>query len=446
MKNILVLGAGRSSTVLITYLLDHSMEWNAKITVGDLSLKLAASKVGNHPNGNAIYFNANDEKGRKDIIQNKDIIVSLLPPALHLAVAKDCIEFKKQMVTASYVTPEMQMLDSAAKENGLLFMCEMGLDPGIDHMSAMKMIHKVKDNEGIISSFKSGTGGLVAPESDNNPWHYKITWNPQNVVMAGKGTAQYLENGKKKLVPYHRLFTETGKFKIKNYGKFESYPNRDSLAYISKYELNGIKTLLRTTLRKQGYSAAWNAVVQLGLTDDSYSLHDLNTISYGEWLSGYLPENTKWKDAPLQERTAKFLGVKQEGRIIKRLKWLGLFSREKIPLSEATPAKVMEDLIIKKWAMLDDENDMIVMRHELKYYLQKKEHELVSTMILPGENSHRTAMAKTVGLPLGIMVKLLIQQKIVLTGVHIPVMAEIYEPVLQELQEYGIEFTEKETY
>jgi saccharopine dehydrogenase (NADP+, L-glutamate forming) len=336
----------------------------------------------------------------------------------------------------------MQLLNEEVKKAGLLFMCEMGLDPGIDHMSAIKIIHGIQMKGGEITLFKSGTGGLIAPESDDNPWHYKITWNPRNVVLAGQSTAQYLENGIQKFVPYHKMFTTTEKFKIKDYGKFESYPNRDSLAYISKYRLSGIKTILRSTLRKEGFCEAWDALVQLGLTDDSYVIDKTNNMSYSEWLECYMPEKKKWKGKGIRSRLSKFLNAKES--TIERMEWLGLFSDEKIQLENATPAQILQDLIERKWKMQPVDNDMIVMRHEIDYLLEGKKMNRVSTLVLKGEDATRTAMAKTVGLPLAIMVRLIIQNEVFLTGVHIPVMTQIYEPVLKELELYGVNFMEEE--
>lgn len=442
MKKIMVLGAGRSATVLIHYLLKNAGEWNATITVGDQSLEAAKLKVGDHTSGEAILFDATDEVLRRKVIAEHDIIISMLPPNLHLLVATNCIEFRKHLVTASYVSPEMQQLNDEVKKAGLLFMCEMGLDPGIDHMSAMKMIHHIQAKGGQITSFKSGTGGLVAPESDNNPWHYKVTWNPRNVVLAGQSTAQYLENGIQKFVPYHRMFTTTEKFKIKDHGKFESYPNRDSLSYISKYGLEGIQTILRSTLRKEGYCEAWNALVQLGLTDDSYTLQRTNEMSYADWTACYLPEKEKWNGKSVKSKTSKFLDAARS--VMDRLEWLGIFSDEIIPAESGTPAQILQNLIERKWMMQPGDNDMIVMRHEVKYEYEQKNFQQTSTLILKGEDSLSTAMAKTVGLPLGIMVRLLLQSELFLTGVHIPVMAQVYEPVLNELETYDVKFMEAE--
>lgn len=457
MKKILVLGAGRSSSVLIRYLLDHAQEWNTTITVGDHSIDHAASKVQDHHRGLAIKFDATDELQRKQTILQNDIVVSMLPPLLHFAVAKDCIEFKKHLVTASYVTPEMHRLNDDVKKAGLLFMYEMGLDPGIDHMSAMKVIHSIQQQGGRITSFKSGTGGLVAPESDDNPWHYKVTWNPRNVVLAGQGTAQYMENGVKKFVPYHRLFTATEKFKINGLGKFEAYPNRDSLQYIPLYGLQDADTILRSTLRKEGYCEAWNALVQLGMTDDTYTIENASSLSYSQWLASYLParnlpegDKKKHRSKSVKDRTAKFFERGKKNDMIMRLEWLGLFSEEKISLDHGTPAQILQNLIERKWMMQSGDNDMIVMRHEFGYdsevvkgagtgqHLQK-----TSTLVLMGDDSVNTAMAKTVGLPMAMMVKLLLEHELFLTGIQIPVMSQVYEPVLKELEERGIVFKEE---
>ncbi len=456
MKKILVLGAGRSSSVLISYLLKHAAEWDVMITVADHSKEHAQAKIsqgipsgGNLDVGAAIAFDAVNDEQRKETIAQHDIVVSLLPPQLHILVAKDCIILKKHLVTASYVTNEMQHLNDEVKKAGLLFMCEMGLDPGIDHMSAMKIIHNIQQQGGIITSFKSGTGGLVAPESDDNPWHYKVTWNPRNVVLAGQSTAQYLENGVKKFVPYHRLFTTTEKFKIDpailRDGKFESYPNRDSLHYISTYGLDGIQTILRSTLRKEGYCEAWNALIQLGLTEDTYTIENARELTFAQWISSYLPEKRKYNNKSIKERVARFFDRGKKDGMIARLEWLGLFSDEKISIERGTPGQILQNLIEQKWMMQPYDNDLVVMRHEFKYILNEKESQHRSFLVLKGEDSVNTAMAKTVGLPLGIMVRLLLQESLFLTGVQIPVMSQVYEPVLKELGEYGVKFHEELT-
>lgn len=443
MKKILVLGAGRSSTVLINYLLDNSIDLNAFITVADQSLESAMAKIHSHPHGAAVQLEAGTHATQSELISKHDLVISMLPPHLHYLVAKDCVQLKKHLLTASYLSAEMQLLNEEVKRAGLLFMCEMGLDPGIDHMSAMKIIHKIKNEGGQIHLFKSGTGGLVAPESDDNPWHYKVTWNPRNVVLAGQGTAQYLENGINKFVPYHRIFSTKEKFKIDGYGKFESYPNRDSLLYISKYELEGIKTILRSTLRKQGFCDAWDALIRIGITDDTYTIENASSLSYSKWLTSYLPEKKKNSKKTVMDRTAKFLDCRIQDDIITKMDWLGLFSEEKIKCNKATPAQILQQLIEEKWMMKKGNRDLVVMRHEFGFSKSGKNYLQLSTLVVKGDDDINTAMAKTVGLPLAILAKLLLQSQLFLTGVHIPVMSQVYEPVLKELEISGINFVEK---
>lgn len=448
MKKILVLGAGRSSAVLIRYLLEHAGDWNVSVTVGDRDLHHAASKVEGREQGHAIYFDATDDALRRQVVSDHDLVISLLPPHLHILVARECIFSRKNLITASYLNAEMESLQEDVKLAGVLFMYEMGLDPGIDHMSAMKIIHEIRKQGGKITSFKSGTGGLVAPESDDNPWHYKVTWNPRNVVLAGQGTALFLENGMKNFVPYHRLFTSTEKFKLKGLGKFESYPNRDSLQYISKYGLTGVQTIVRSTLRKAGFCEAWNALIQLGLTEDSYVIENANQLSYAEWLSSYLPANGRYRHHAVQATTAAFLGRKKKDEVFRRLEWLGLFTGEKIPLKAATPAQILQDLIERKWKISETDIDMIVMRHETEYLKsnsrgKKKMMRHLSTLVIKGDDAVHTGMAKTVGLPMAIMAKLLLHEQVALKGIHIPVLPEVYEPVLQELSELGVKFDEE---
>ena len=445
MKKVLLLGAGRSASVLIQYLLNEAASLDGIITVADQSLEVAQKKIGDHQRGHAIALDAASEEQRKNEISNHDIIISLLPPHLHISVAKNCLELRKNLITASYVTTEMQNINEAVKQAGLLFMCEMGLDPGIDHMSAMKIFDGIRSRSGKITSFKSATGGLVAPSSDDNPWHYKITWNPRNVVLAGHGTAQYLDKGIQKYLPYHNLFKTTETFKIDGYGKFESYPNRDSLSYIEKYGLTGIETILRSTLRRSGYCDAWNLLVQLGLTEDSYAVNDLKNKNYSQWLLSYLPSKQKWETRSIKERLAKFFALKKNSDEVKKLEWLGLFSDEKIPLDHGTPAEILQDLLVRKWQMRDTDRDLVVMRHEVEYMLNDKKQRHISTLAIEGEDSVNTAMAKTVGLPLGIMTKLMITHNLFLTGVHIPVMSQVFVPVLNELEKFGIKFQESST-
>ena len=281
MRNILIIGAGRSASSLIQYLLNKSTQENLHLTIADISLELAQRKTNNHPNATAIALDITNESQRHAEIAKADIVISMLPAHLHIEVAKDCIIYKKHMVTASYVSDAMQELDAAAKENGLIFMNEIGLDPGIDHMSAMKVIEEIREKGGKIILFESFCGGLVAPESDNNLWNYKFTWAPRNVVLAGQGgAAKFIQEGKYKYIPYTKLFRRTEFLMVEGYGKFEGYANRDSLKYRSVYGLDDALTLYRGTIRRVGFSKAWNMFVQLGMTDDTYTMENSENMSF----------------------------------------------------------------------------------------------------------------------------------------------------------------------
>lgn len=439
MQKILIIGAGKSASVLIEYLLRQSEQFSWQIIVGDLKQEIAEEKINKHPSGKAIHFDVNDDINREAGIKDADIVISMLPASLHLIAAKDCLKFNKHLLTASYVAPEIEELDAEVKKKGLLFMEEMGLDPGIDHMSAMKKIHEIKDKGAKLISFKSYTGGLIAPESDNNPWNYKFTWNPKNVILAGKGTATYLLNGKRKYTPYNRLFLETEKIEVDQYGIFEGYSNRDSLHYIEKYGLEEVATVLRGTLRKTGYCQAWNAFAKLSWTDDSYVIHDLKGLSYADLLDAFLPEGK----GSLEKRFADLMNWEVTDEKMERFEWLGLFDRKNmIKLNEGSPAMILQKLLEEKWKLEEDDKDMIVMQHQFIYEIDGKEKKEFSELVVIGEDIVRTAMAKTVGLPLGILAKLILTKKINLTGVQIPIMQEVYHPVLRELENFGVKFVE----
>ncbi len=442
MNNILIIGAGRSSTALIKYVLARAKENNWFVTVADSKPEYAEEKVRNHPNGRPAWLDATKVNDRRDLIGRADVVVSLLPAYLHMEVAYDCIKLKKHLITASYVSKDMYSLANEFRDRELIFMGEMGLDPGIDHMSAMKHIDNIKARGGKITAFRSYTGGLVAPESDDNPWHYKITWNPRNVVLAGQGTAQYMEEGKFKYIPYNRLFKEYHLVEIPDMGQFEAYANRDSLLYREVYGLGGIPNILRGTLRAPGYCDAWNALVQIGLTDASFPIVDSGNITYHELMEAYT--STKSGGGSVKERVAQMLEESPESPVMEKLEWLGLFRKKKIKIPNATPAMILENLLVDKWKMKPKDKDMIVMHHEFEYEIGGQRKLLTSTLVMKGENEVDTAMTKSVGLPLGIFVKLVMQGKITATGVHIPVMKEVYEPVLQELEEYGVVFTDRE--
>ncbi len=440
MKQILLFGAGKSATVLIAYLLDHASEHNWHLTIADNDVEQAISKLKGHAHGSAVFFNADEAELREGLIEQSHLVISMLPAFMHGVVAKACVKHGKHLLTASYVSPEMAELHAEAKEKGIVLLNEMGLDPGIDHMSAMQIINKIKQEGGKITSFKSYTGGLIAPQNMDNPLGYKFTWNPRNVILAGKGTARYLHNGKLKFIPYERLFTQTEPIHVKGIGALEGYANRDSLHYVEEYGLDGIDTMLRGTLRYQHYSRAWNAFIKLGLTDDSFAVPHSESLTYAELVAMLLPEGVGFNDAEI----ARFLGLENEPRIFEMLKWTGIFSNGKIGIANATPAQVLQHLLEQKWKLNHGDLDLVVMVHEFIYTLGKQQKKVTSTLVLTGDDEHNTAMAKTVGLPLAIAAKLILTGKIALSGVVIPTVETVYAPVLAELANLGIVFNERE--
>lgn len=441
-KSILVAGAGRSSSSLISYLLTQAAIFNWTITVGDLSLKAAQERVGLSAHGKPIQFDIDElEQSRKAIAAN-DLVISLLPAHFHIRVAKICLAEKKHLLTASYVSDEMQLLHDEAKSKDLLLLNESGLDPGIDHMSAMQIIDKIKSTGGKLTSFESFTGGLIAPETEpENPWRYKFTWNPRNVVMAGQGTAKFLQGGKFKFIPYQQLFTRTTSVSVPGYGEYEGYANRDSLKYRETYGLKNIKTMLRGTLRNKGFCSAWNVLVQLGCCDDSYQMEGVANMTHADFLNSFLDDKTTLS---VEEKVVKASQLLTNGEEVKRLRWSGLFSDEKVGLENGTPAQILEFILNKKWKLSPGDKDFIVMWHRFVFEVGGTQKEIQSYLTVTGDNEVNTAMAKTVGLPLAIAAKLLLQGKIKSRGVAIPVVADIYEPVLKELSQYGIVLTEWE--
>lgn len=444
MRQILVIGAGKSTAALIAYLLDNSKKENIFITIGDLDLEQARKLSNNHKQSKAIRLDVFDANSRQSAIKQADIVISMLPARFHIEVARDCVKLKKSLVTASYVSKEMQALDKEVKANGLVFMNEIGVDPGIDHMSAMQVINRIKDEGGKILMFESFTGGLVAPESDTNLWNYKFTWNPRNVVVAGQGgTAEFLQEGKFKYIPYHRLFRRTEFLNIENYGRFEGYANRNSLDYRSIYGLDDILTLYRGTIRRVGFSRAWNMFVQLGMTDDSYQLHDSENMSYRDFVNSFLPYSpTDTVELKLRHN----LKIDQDDIMWNKLEELDIFNADKkIGIKNATPAQALQKILSDKWTLAEDDKDMIVMYHKFGYELNGEKKQIDSTMVHIGKDQTQTAMAKTVGLPVGIATLAILNKKITTPGVQIPITREVYEPILKELESHGIVFNELET-
>ncbi len=439
MKNILLFGAGRSSIFLLDYLAENAQKYQWFIKVVDTQKSPFVDKLGI----SFAQMNVKDDFAREQEIQNADLVISMLPARFHKLVAVSCLKLMKNLLTASYEGKKMKEMEEEIKNRGLFFLNECGLDPGLDHMSAMRVIDKIKYEGHELLAFESFTGGLVAPESDNNPWHYKFSWNPRNVVLAGHdGPAKFIQNGKIKYIPYHRLFRRTELIEIDDFGWFEGYANRDSLSYVDKYNLQGIPTVYRGTLRRPGFCKAWNVFVQLGATSDDYYLENIEEMTYREFINSFLyyhPSNS------IDLKLYHSLQIPMDSDTIPKLEWLGIFEKKKIGLKRATPAQVLEKLLKEKWQLLPHEKDMIVMWHKF-IYRDKNSHKKVeknSSLVVLGEDGERTAMAKTVGQPLAVAAKLILTGKINLKGLYIPTGKEIYEPILNELEDYGITFDEK---
>ena len=439
MKQILIFGSGRSSTALIQYLIANAVSFDWNISVVDVG----ENEKKNTKRLTYKELDVNDEPTRDLEVKKADLVISMLPARFHPLVAKSCFKFSKNLLTASYETAEMKKLENEVKQKGLFFLNECGLDPGLDHMSAMNIIHRIKNEGNELLSFESFTGGLVAPESDDNPWHYKFSWNPRNVVLAGQdGPAKFIQNGKFKYIPYNRLFRRTELIEIENNGWFEGYANRDSLKYIQQYNLQGIPTIYRGTLRRPGFCKAWNVFVQLGLTDDSYFMENIEGMTYREFINSFLyyhPSDS------VELKLYHYMHIDQDSDIIQKLKWLGIFDTTKIGLKRATPAQILEHILKQKWQLQPHDKDMIVMWHKFDYRENSTGNEvkLTSSLVVKGENKDNTAMAKTVGIPLAIAAKLVLTGKIKLNGMYIPTHPEIYKPILNELESFGIRFDEK---
>ncbi len=498
MKTILLFGAGRSATVLIDYLLENAIIGNWRLVLVDADLSLASSKIGPSQRGTPLSFDIQNEEERGVQIKEADLVISLLPPSLHIEVAKDCLKYHRNLLTASYVDPQIKALEKDIEKNKLLFLYEMGLDPGIDHMSAMQLFDGIHARGGQVDSFISHCGGLVAPESDDNPWHYKISWNARNIILAGKAGAHYLENGIEKIIPYEDLFSQNKTIDVPGVGELGWYPNRDSMSYIPLYGLKDLNTFIRTTLRHPDFLFGWKNIVDLKLTDEElmyesdnktlqalFKEHmDLN--GFGEWLTNKLSdrfEDTRGmlenliklveaekeakkegEEIPRSFITADESGTLQEveiekvknqaashlahrmyqaNLILKQLFFLGMDDNEtRMDKGKCSAADLLQFAAEKKLSLRPYDKDMIIMKHEIGWSLNGQNKKLHSSLVVKGENHLRTAIAKTVGLPLGIAARNLLNGKIKLTGLHIPTSREIYEPVLKELGEAGIRFEE----
>lgn len=439
MKTILLFGAGKSATVLIDYLGKCSDENNWQFIVCDASIETAVSKTKNYSSAKAVSIDVNSEEARRELIQHADIVISMMPPSLHFLVAKDCVHFSKNLLTASYLDEKIQTLKDQVKQKGLLFLGEMGLDPGIDHMSAMKLINEIKSKGGKITSFKSHCGGLVSPEDDDNPWHYKITWNPANVVRAGSSGAIFLENNKMVEVAYEDIFKdEKNLVDIPTLFPFAWYANRDSLSYINTYQLQGISTFLRTTLRYPSFCKGWNKLVNMGFTDNDDHEIIKDCATFLDWFELKKFKTVAEKGNEWDEK------IEMDESFVTQIDFLNMRENKVIPFPVTTSSIILQYLLEQNLVMKPDDKDMIIMLHEVEYEINSETKQVRSCLIVKGNDQIHTAMAKTVGLPLGIAANLILQNRINVTGLHIPVIPEIYEPVLEELELNGIRFSEHE--
>jgi len=440
MRKVLIVGAGKSSPYLIKYLIENSVQENLFILIADANLH-NLKKINKNERCKTILFDINDVDQKKKLIHVADIVISLLPVHLHILIAKTCLELKRNLLTASYVSEEMKLLNNKVKKKGLIFLNEIGLDPGIDHMSAKKIIDRIQADNKEIISFKSFTGGLIAPTSDNNLWNYKFTWNPRNVVKAGQGSpAKFIEKGKYKYVPYYRLFDNTETINIDKIGEFEVYPNRDSLKYRKLYNLDDIQTMKRGTIRKIGFSKSWNMLIRLGLTDDSYRINNSKNMSIREFTNCFLPYDP---NKSIEKKVQKELKMKSFNEEMKKLKAINLFDdKKKIRTDNGTPAEILEEILRDTWKLEKNDRDMIIMYHEFKYRNGNKIKKTTSTMVCIGDNKKFTAMSKTVGLPLAIASILILNKQIKIKGVIRPIHQQIYDPVLEKLDRFDINFKE----
>ena len=442
MKNILLFGAGKSTRSLIDYLLELSQAEGYRLTVADIDIRPDLLGVIRAGKGEFQQVDIHDDHSRSALVGKSDIVVSMVPPSMHILLARDCLSNNKNMVTASYVSEEMRALTGEAERRGLLLLNECGLDPGIDHMSAMKVIDRLRDQSLELTAFETFTGGLLAPDVNNdNPWEYKFTWNPRNVVLAGQGVVKFIQEGKYKYIPYNRIFRRTEQIFIPGFGHFEGYANRDSLKYLDIYGLRGIRTLFRGTLRRPGFCRTWDIFVKLGATDDTYLMEGVSNMSHREFINSFLQYNPR---DSIELKLAHYLGLDMDGLEMARLRWSGFFEDEPVGLAKGTPAQVLEHILKKRWTLSHEEKDMIVMWHKFNYIKGNVLHEIHSTMAVTGDNGENTAMAKTVGLPVGIAVKLILKGKVNLWGVKIPIYKELYNPILEELSKLGFLVTEKE--
>ena len=436
MKKIVILGAGLVARPLVRYLLDQP---DFEVEVASRTVSKAIRLINNHPHGTAKELNLKDDAALREEISRADLVISMVPYSFHPKVAKYCIDFNKHMVTTSYVSEIMKNLDGEAKRAGVLILNEVGLDPGIDHMEAMRIIHEVEEKGGEITSFISYCGGLPAPEANTNPFGYKFSWSPMGVLLAGKNLAQYIKDGQQIFISSEDLFENYNIIQIEGLGDFEGYPNRNSLPYIDLYNIKSTRTMLRGTLRNIGWCPTLKKIVDLGLLDEEKK--EWTGLTYNDFLRRLM-------NAPLEKDIKKalsnYLNIKEDSDIIKRLEWLGLLSDDALLIDKGSALDILGAKMLEKLQYEKGERDMIILQHTFEAsYPDGKKEKITSTLIDFGIPDGNSSMARTVGLPAALSTKLILEEKIKKTGVHIPILPEIYIPILQELKDLGIKFKEK---
>lgn len=442
-QTILLVGAGKSTAYLLQYLLKRGAAGEIRLIVADQTASQLPITSDQRVYCDCVDLDIFQTEDRQKLIQKATVVVSMLPARMHILVAQDCLHYGKHLVTASYVSKELRELDQEVKKKGLVFMNEVGLDPGIDHMSAMQVIDRIRSQGGKMLLFESFTGGLVAPINDNNLWHYKFSWNPRNVVVAGQGgAAKFLQEGTYKYIPYHKLFRRTEFLEIDGYGRFEVYANRDSLSYQEAYGLRDVLTLFRGTMRRVGFSKAWNIFIQLGMTDDSYQIENSEGMTYRDYVNLFLPYSPT---DSVELKLRHYLKIDQDDILWDKLLELDLFSTQKtVRRANCTPAQALQEILERSWTLEPDEKDMIAMYHKFGFELNGEKRQIDAHMVVLGKDQRYTAMAKTVGLPAAMVAMHILEGRIKTPGVQIPLAQEVYDPVLTELADHGIVFTEKE--
>ncbi len=434
MKKVLVLGAGLVAGPLVRYLLNVD---EFTLTVASRTVERAQALIGSASNGIALSLNVKDEAALEALIADHDLSISLLPYVYHPTVARLCVKHRKQMVSTSYVKSEMQALDAQAKEAGVILLNEIGVDPGIDHMSAMDVVHQIEAKGGKLLSFTSNTGGLPAPEANDNPFNYKFSWAPRGVVLAGKNPAKFLKDGTVVDVPGPELFSYHWPCDIKGFGELEVYPNRDSMPYIETYGIPTVTSMFRGTLRYPGWCDTLKKIVDLDFLDET-ERDDIVGLTYAGLLARLIASD----GADLKSDLAAFLGIASDSDPITRMEWLGLLSDEAIPAADNTYLDVLASRMLATMEYAPGERDMLVMQHEFVAEYDDRTEKITSTMIDYGIPGGDSSMSRLVGLPAAVASRMILQGEINLTGVHVPMIVEIYKPVLAELATMGISFQE----